>query len=78
MEARLRWYKKGMMILIMNTGRFEHDLDGILVSSRANKNIIADIHTDGDFMIGWMIGQLIFWVGLITIIMWSLSKCTGI
>ena len=26
-------------------------------------------------MIGWMLGQLIFWVGIITIIMWSLSKC---
>ena len=66
------------MILIMSTGRFEHDVGDILVPDRANKNIIADIHTDGDFMIGWMIGQLIFWVGFITIIMWSLSKCAGI
>ena len=63
------------MILIMSTGRFEHELVNILIFNRANKNIIADIHTDGDFMIGWFIGQLIFWVGLITIIMWSLSKC---
>ena len=63
------------MIWIMNIGRFENDVDSILVSHCANKNIIADIYTDGDFMIGWFIGQLIFWVGLITIIMWSLSKC---
>ena len=62
-----------MMILIMNTGRFEHDVGNILVTHCANKNIIANIHTNGDFMIGWFIGQLIFWVGLITIIMWSLS-----
>jgi hypothetical protein len=64
-----------MIILIMNTGRYEHDLDSILIFGCANKNIIANIHTNGDFMIGWFIGQLIFWVGLITIIMWSLSKC---
>jgi len=50
-------------------------VDGVLVFGRANKNITADIHTDGDPVIGWMLGQLIFWVGLITIIMWSLSKC---
>ena len=67
-----------MTILIMSIGRYEHDLGGILVSYHTNKNIVADIFTDGDFMIGWMIGQLIFWVGLITIIMWSLSKCAGI
>ena len=24
--ARLQWSKKGMMILIMNTGRLEHDV----------------------------------------------------
>ena len=64
--------------MIMNTGRFENDVGNILVSHCANKNITADIYTDGDFMIGWMLGQLIFWVGLITIIVWSLSKCTGI
>jgi hypothetical protein len=64
-----------MMILIMNTGRFEHDLDGILVSSRANKNIIADIRTDGDFMIGWLIGQIIFWVGLVVVVSWILRSC---
>ena len=63
------------MILIMNTGRLEHDLGGILVSSRANKNIIADIHTDGDFMIGWLIGQIIFWVGLVVIVSWILRSC---
>ena len=57
-----------MMILIMNTGRLEHDVDNILVSHCANKNIIANIYTDGDFMIGWFLGQVIFWVGLITII----------
>jgi len=62
----------------MNTGRLEYDVDSILVCCCANKNIIANIRTDGDFMIGWFIGQLIFWVGLITIIMWSLSKCAGI
>jgi hypothetical protein len=67
-----------MMILTTNTGRFEHELGSILVACGANKNIIADIHTCGDFMIGWMIGQLIFWVGLITIIIWGLSKCAGI
>ena len=66
------------MIWIMNTGRFEHELGSILVSRCANKNIIADIYTNGDFMIGWFIGQLIFWVGLITIIIWGLSKCAGI
>ena len=66
------------MILIMNTGRLEHDVDNILVSHCANKNIIANIYTDGDFMIGWFLGQAIFWVGLITIIMWSLSKCAGL
>ena len=66
------------MILIMNTGQLEHDVVYILVSRCTNKNIIANIYTDGDFMIGWFIGQLIFWVGLITIIMWSLSKCAGI
>ena len=64
--------------MIMNTGRSEHDLDNILVSHCANKNIITNIYTNGDFMIGWFIGQLIFWVGLITIIMWALSRCTGI
>jgi len=63
------------MIWITNTGQFEHELGNILIYCCADKNIIADIHIDGDFMIGWMIGQLIFWVGLITIIMWSLSKC---
>ena len=64
--------------MIMNTGRLEHDLGNILVSHCANKNIIVNIFTDGDFMIGWMIGQLIFWVGLITIIMWGLSRCAGL
>jgi len=53
-------------------------MGNILVFNRANKNIIADIHTCGDFMIGWFIGQLIFWVGLITIIIWGLSKCAGL
>ena len=67
-----------MTILIMNTGRLEHDVGNILVSSCTNKNIIANIFTDGDFMIGWFLGQAIFWVGLITIIMWSLSKCAGL
>ena len=67
-----------MMIWIMNTGRFEHDVGSILGSRCANKNILDDIYTYGDFMIGWMIGQLIFWVGFITIIMWSLSKCAGV
>ena len=67
-----------MIILIMNIGRYEHDVGNILVSRCANKNIIANIHTDGDFMIGWFIGQLIFWVGLITILMWALSRCAGL
>ena len=40
------------MILIMNTGRFEHDVGNILVTHCANKNIITNIYTDGDFMIG--------------------------
>ena len=64
--------------MIMNTGRSKHDVGNILVSHCANKNIIADIYTDGDFMIGWFIGQLIFWVGLITILMWALSRCAGL
>ena len=64
--------------MIMNTGRSEHDLDNILVSHCANKNIITNIYTNGDFMIGWFIGQLIFWVGLITILMWALSRCAGL
>ena len=67
-----------MTILIMNTGRLGHDVDNILVSHCANKNIIADIHTGDAVMIGWFLGQAIFWVGLITIIMWSLSKCAGL
>ena len=53
-------------------------MDNILVSHCANKNIIADIHTGDAVMIGWFLGQAIFWVGLITIIMWSLSKCAGL
>jgi len=63
------------MIWITNTGRFEHDVGDILVPDRANKNIIADIHTDGDFMIGWLIGNIIWWVGLIVILLWLLQKC---
>ena len=64
-----------MTILIMNTGRLEHDVGNILVSSCTNKNIIANIFTDGDFMIGWIIGQIIFWVGLIVIASWILRSC---
>jgi hypothetical protein len=64
--------------MTMNTGRLKHDLGNILVSHCANKNIIINIYTNGDFMIGWFIGQLIFWVGLITILMWALSRCAGI
>ena len=64
-----------MTILIMNTGLVEHDVGNILVSSCTNKNIIANIFTDGDFMIGWIIGQIIFWVGLIVIASWILRSC---
>ena len=67
-----------MMILIMSTGRCAHDVGSILVTRCANKNIIADIYTRDAIMIGWFLGQAIFWVGLITIIMWSLSKCAGL
>ena len=47
----------------------------ILVSRCANKDIIANIFTDGDFMIGWFIGQVIFWVGLIVVASWILRSC---
>ena len=61
--------------MIMNTGRSKHELDNILISHCANKNIIVDIYTDGDFMIGWFIGQVIFWVGLIVVASWILRSC---
>ena len=67
-----------MITLTTNTWQLEHELVNILIFNCANKDIIVDIYTDGDFMIGWMIGQLIFWVGIITIITWSLSKCAVI
>jgi len=50
-------------------------VDGVLVFGRANKNITSDIHTDGGPVIGWMIGQVIFWVGLVVIASWILRSC---
>ena len=64
-----------MTTLTTNTWRLKHDVGNVLASCRANKNIIADIHTDGDFMIGWLIGQIIFWVGLVVIASWILRSC---
>jgi hypothetical protein len=64
-----------MTTLTTNTLRCEHDVDGVLVFGRANKNITSDIHTDGGPVIGWMIGQVIFWVGLVVIASWILRSC---
>ena len=73
--ARLQWSKKDMMILIMNTGRFEHELDGILVSRGPNKDIINYFYNRNAVMIGWLIGNVIWWVGLIVVVMWLVQKC---
>ena len=75
MEAQLQWSKKDMMTLIMNTGRFEHELDGILVSRGPNKDIINYFYNRNAVMIGWLIGNVIWWVGLIVVVMWLVQKC---
>ena len=66
-----------MMILITNTGRFEHDLGDILVPCRANKNHVNYSYTRNVIMIGWLIGNVIWWVGLIVIVMWVVQKCAA-
>ena len=64
-----------MMTLTMNTGRFEHELDGILVSCCSNKDIINYFYNRNAVMIGWLIGNVIWWVGLIVVVMWLVQKC---
>ena len=64
-----------MMILIMNTGLFEHELDGILVSCGPNKDLINYFYNRNAVMIGWLIGNVIWWVGLIVVVMWLVQKC---
>ena len=49
----------------------------ILAVDRANKNISYNFFTHGDFMIGWLIGNVIWWVGLIVIGLWILERCSG-
>ena len=64
-----------MMILIMNTGRFEHELGSILVICGANKNYNNYFYNRNAVMIGWLIGNVIWWVGLIVVVMWLVQKC---
>jgi hypothetical protein len=64
-----------MIILTMSTGRFEHELDSIPIFNRANKNITDYFYTWVGAMIGWLIGNVIWWVGLIVVVMWLVQKC---
>jgi hypothetical protein len=59
----------------MNTGQYENDVDILLVFRGSNQNLINNIHTGDDPMIGWLIGNAIWWVGLIVIVLWLLQKC---
>ena len=58
-----------------NTGQYENDVGILLAFSGSDQDINIDIHTLGDFMIGWLIGNVIWWVGLIVIVLWLLQKC---
>jgi hypothetical protein len=63
------------MTWIMNTGRYENDVGILLVSGGPNQDLNTNIHTGYDPMIGWLIGNIIWWVGLIVIIIWAVQKC---
>tara|TARA_R100000306_G_C4367511_1_gene138363 strand:+ start:79 stop:264 length:186 start_codon:yes stop_codon:yes gene_type:complete len=59
----------------MNTGLCDYELGSVLVFSGTNKNITFNIYTIGAIMIGWLLGNIIWWVGLIVIVLWLLQKC---
>tara|TARA_R110000824_G_scaffold72533_1_gene185038 strand:+ start:124 stop:282 length:159 start_codon:yes stop_codon:yes gene_type:complete len=50
-------------------------MDDFLASCCANKNINYYFYTGDAVMIGWIIGQVIFWVGLIVVASWILRSC---
>ena len=64
-----------MIILTMSTGQFEHELGDIPIFNRANKNIIDYFYNWMAAMIGWLIGNLIWWVGFIVVILWIVQRC---
>ena len=64
------------MILTTSTGRFAHDVASLLVSYCANKSIAYNFYTRVAVMIGWLIGNIIWWVGIIVIIMWFVQMCS--
>ena len=59
----------------MSTGRFEHELGSILVTCGSNENYNNYFYTGNSVMIGWLIGNVIWWIGLIVIVMWLVQKC---
>jgi hypothetical protein len=66
-----------MIILTMSTGRFEHELGSILAACGANKNYNNYFYTGDGVMIGWLIGNLIWWVGFIVVILWIVQRCAA-